>query len=165
MDLTPDQVRTFVGPKADYYLERWQSLHGERGLRMLGFNWPAFFGTLSWLLYRRMYRWFWIVFVVWVGWGILGTSLVVSLLPRSRGLALLVAIVLRATPIIFGVTCGVYGNYWYYLHTRHQIRQLTPAGRTDLGTVARIGGTNLWVAVVFAVVLYVMVTWTESRLR
>jgi hypothetical protein len=45
---------------ADYYLARWGRIAPD-GSRASGFNAAAFFLTLFWLLFRRMYRAFWIV--------------------------------------------------------------------------------------------------------
>jgi uncharacterized protein DUF2628 len=167
MDLTQDQVRAFVGPNADYYFERWHRVQPEAGSRALGFNWPAFFLTISWLLYRRMYRWFWIAIAVWLGYAIIGgLALVVALHNGARGTALVLNVVLFGilpwfVPVIF----GIYGSYWYYLHARRQISQLTPAGQADLAAVGRMGGTNLWAAVTSAVVIGFLAIWAKSQDR
>ena len=162
MDLTPDQVRAFVGPKADYYLERWPPIHDEWGSRALGFNWAACFLNLSWLLYRRMYRCFWIAGAVWIGsLLLLMLASVAALLIKANGLILLLAIGLMVMPIVFAVTFGVFGNYWYYLHARRQVSRLTTDGPADLEAVGRIGGTNLRGAMVFSVVCAILGIWGE----
>lgn len=164
MDLTQDQVRAFVGPNPDYYLERWHRVQPE-GSRALGWNWPAFFLTISWLLYRRMYRWFWIAIAVWLGYAIIvGLAIVVALQQGARGTALVFDVVLFGilpwfVPVIF----GIYGSYWYYLHARRQINQLTPAGQADLAAVGCMGGTNLWAAVASAVILGFLAIWAQSQ--
>ena len=61
MELPPEAARALIGPRAEYYLKRWELLAEGRG-PTLGFNWAAFFGSGLWLLYRRMYRAFWLWF-------------------------------------------------------------------------------------------------------
>jgi hypothetical protein len=167
MELTQDQVRAFAGPNADYYVERWHRVQPEAGSRTLGWNWPAFFLTISWLLYRRMYRWFWIAIAVWLGYTTVGgLAWIVALQSGARGTARVLEIVLFGilpwfVPVIF----GIYGNYCYYLHARRQINQLTPAGQTDLAAVGRMGGTNLWAAVTSAVVIGFLAIWAQSQDR
>jgi hypothetical protein len=162
LEPTPDQVQAFVGPQADYYLERWHRLR--LGSSALGFNWAAFFLTLTWLLYRRMYRFFWVGVAVWVGAVVLVTvAVVISVLAKLPILILLTMGGLSfAVSIGVPVTYGRYGTYWYYLHLQRQLSQLTPAGQADLAAVSRMGGTNLWGAVVFGVILSAISIWAKS---
>jgi len=57
-DLTREEVRAFVGKNHGYYWRNWQRATGS-GLRA-GFSWPAFFLSFAWMLYRKMYREFFI---------------------------------------------------------------------------------------------------------
>lgn len=162
MDLTHDQVRAFVGPEADYYLDRWHRIRDEWGSRALGFNWAAFFLTLSWLLYRRMYRGFWIAIAVWVASFILVLlAMVLAALYKMPILVTLLGLGLGVTSLAVPVLFGIYGTYWYYLHARRQISQLTAAGQVDPATIGNMGGTNLSAAVVSAVVIGFMAIWAE----
>ena len=50
-----------VGKKWDYYRPRFERFaHGG----WLDWNWAAFFGTLAWLRYRKLYGWSWLYFFV-----------------------------------------------------------------------------------------------------
>ena len=50
-----------VGKRAERYLPRFRRFaKGE----VFSWNWAAFFGTLAWLRYRRLYRWSWLYFFV-----------------------------------------------------------------------------------------------------
>lgn len=163
MQLTQDQVRAFVGPNADYYLKRWHSIHDESGWRALGFNWGACFLALSWLIYRRMYRAFWIVSGLWFSAIVLGAlAFGVAVYSRSMLLLAVLGLAFMLLPFAIPITFGIYGTHWYYLHTRQQLSQLTPAGQQDLQVIGRIGGTNLTGAVVVGIILTFIAIWTRS---
>jgi hypothetical protein len=59
---------TAIGPRQDYYLPRFRRFAGGR---WISWNWAAFFATLVWLRYRKLYGWSWlyafvsIPFLVW----------------------------------------------------------------------------------------------------
>jgi hypothetical protein len=162
VQLTQDQVRAFVGPNANYYVERWHPIHELWGSRALGFNWAAFFLALSWMLYRRMYRTFWIALGVWVGSVMLLTvACTAAILTHAVVLGVLLFGVVVVLPIVFQVIIGVYGTYWYYLHAQNQVSRLTPAAQTDSEALGRMGGTRLWGAVVFSVLGGLVVMWAR----
>jgi uncharacterized protein DUF2628 len=164
MELTQDQVRAFAGPNADYYIERWHRVRPEGGSQGLGFNWPAFFFTVSWLLYRRMYRWFGITLAVWLGSGVVVVIVLAAAIQiQAWPLAFAMTLLLLILPFFFQVMFGIYGSYWYYLHAQRQISRLTPAGQADLAAVGRMGGTDLRAAVASAVVLGFIAIWAESQ--
>ena len=71
MQQPEEDVRAFVGPNADYYLQAWAAVDPNVGLQALRWNWPAFFLNVFWLLYRRMYKYFWITFAAFLGIGLL----------------------------------------------------------------------------------------------
>ena len=50
-----------VGKRAERYLPRFRRF--ARG-EWISWNWAAFFGTLAWLRYRRLYLWSWLYFFV-----------------------------------------------------------------------------------------------------
>ena len=51
-----------IGKRADRYLARFRRFASRS--EWLSWNWAAFFGTLAWLRYRRLYRWSWLYFFV-----------------------------------------------------------------------------------------------------
>jgi uncharacterized protein DUF2628 len=162
MELTPGQVRAFVGPNADYYLERWERMDQQES-RALGFNWPAFFGTLGWLVYRRMYLWFWNIVAGLIGCFVVGI-IIIGFAYRYRipVLGALVSIALGLMPLVFWVVFGIYGTYWYYLHAQRQLGRLTTGGQSDVEAIARAGGTDGWAAVLVAAVFGAMAIWARS---
>lgn len=160
MDLTQDQLRAFVGPRAEYYLRSWDRSDVRAASRLRRFNWAAFCLTLVWLLYRRMYRRFLVVLVVLVGWDMVVEIVLRAALAKSKEtfieLFMRLAVVERFVPIVFCVILGIFGTHWYYLHARHQITVLTTAGQGDLATITRAGGNNRGMAVLAAVAFLLM---------
>jgi hypothetical protein len=151
MDLLPDQARAFVGPEADYYVARWERI-AEQGSRALGFNWAAFFLHVFWLLYRRMYSWFWMTLAVIVGLIVIQSIAVDAVLRNAPSLAPLMVIVVFAAPVFFWVIFGTLGTYWYYLHARRRVRRITAGSEPDLEAIGRAGGTNWWAPVLAAII-------------
>jgi len=100
------RLRAAVGPKADWYLERWRRM--ATGGTWLSWNWPAFLATFFWFAYRRM----WLPLAVAVGLFLLA-DFTVSRDPglRPLGWLFLFAIALAA---------GGAGNALY----RRQVKRL-----------------------------------------
>jgi hypothetical protein len=139
---TPEQLRTFVGPRADYYLRRWQRLAQEPD-KPLGFNWAAFWLGLFWLLYRKMYGVFWITVGV-----VTGITVLESLVSRGDPPKMLDSIIALATATFL----GTFGTHLYYIHARRRIASLTADGRVDSQYLAGAGGVS-WVGVSIFVAL------------
>ncbi len=53
MSDSESKYATVIGKRAEYYLPKFQSYDGAGSL--LSWNWPAFFVTSGWFLYRKMY--------------------------------------------------------------------------------------------------------------
>lgn len=159
MEVTPEQARDFVGPRADYYLERWARIAPGQS-RVLGFNWPAFFVPAFWLLYRRMYRAFWIFAALLVA-SIVLEELALTAMEVAE-VPLLDAIVTIAIAAAF----GKFGTYWYYLHARRRVRRLEAAGILSPEALRRDGGTS-WLAAIVGVVVVVglllLGLWAQSQ--
>jgi hypothetical protein len=151
MHLSRDQARAFVGPEADYYVARWERVD-EQGSYALGFNWTAFFLHVFWLLYRRMYRRFWLALAAIAGLLVIQSIAVAAVLRDAPSLAPLMVIVVFATPVVFWVIFGTLGTYWYYLHARRRIRRITTGSEPDLEAIGRAGGTNWWAPVLAAII-------------
>jgi len=130
-DLPLDQARAFLGSRADYYLPRWR--RASAGSRALGFNLAAAVFTLHWLLYRRMYRAFWIA----TG-AIFAVLLVEQLVLDVAGIADPPRAVSRITVFVMFIAFGRFGTYWYYRHARRQIRGVVRGDGEDLTRIARL---------------------------
>jgi hypothetical protein len=142
-------ARTLVGPRADYYVSRWQEI--DHGRRALGFHWPAFFAFPLWMLYRRMHRAFWL----FVGTVLLSVVLEDTVL-GAFGIEEMPRVVDHAITAVFATTAATFASYWYYLDLRRRYRALASAGTPDETSLSRIGGVS-WVAVGVGVAAIVLV--------
>jgi hypothetical protein len=149
-DLAEKEFSAFVGPKADYYLERWRFAVDSPEVAT-GFNWAAFFLSGLWLPYRKMYRIAGIFFgvillesvleeVVWVG--IFGKPEAPAAFGRLFGLAT-------------SIVCGWLANEWYLSSARKAISEVRSQGLSEeahLEALAKRGGTNLAASLGFLVI-------------
>ena len=91
--------RKFIGPRADYYLERFRLFReGERERFAPTWHWPAFGVGWLWYLYRKMYLH-------------AGVFLFGGLLPMVLGAGLVGV-------VIWNVFAAVAANYLYYMHIK-----------------------------------------------
>jgi Protein of unknown function (DUF2628) len=118
-NLTEQEIRTFVGPKADYYLKKWRlALEGSGSAT--GFNWAAFFLSGMWLAYRRMYRFAAIFFGIFLLEGLIETVVYVGILGRPEapmGFG-------RVLGFVASLVCGALANQWYFSHARETISEV-----------------------------------------
>ena len=134
-----EDVRAFVGPNADYYLQAWSAVDPNVGLQALRWNWPAFFLNVFWLLYRRMYKYFWITFAAFLGIGAV-EGLVESMLGLPPGPRWFDLVINLAVAGFF----GVFGTWLYYRHATWTIAR-TKANHTSPEAIANAGGVRwLW---------------------
>lgn len=130
-----EDLRAFIGPKADYYLQSWSTIDPDGGLQPSEWNWAAFFLNMTWLLYLRMYRYFWICFG---GLFLIGV-LQIMLYLRGGAVTPWLGTMLN---IGFYVGLGVYGNWMYYRHANRTISQLK-ADHAGPDAIAEAGGVSL----------------------
>lgn len=139
-----DELRVFVGGKANYYLQKWAPRLQDPQAEV-GMNWAAFFLTAMWMCYRKMYR------VAFIFYGV--TTLVVVaqyvVFVTVMGLPAIPAGVGLIGNVAAAVICGLYGNAWYLAHAERLIAEARAQGSDEhyLGHVlARRGGTSLLAA-------------------
>jgi hypothetical protein len=157
-DLTREEVEAFVGNKHSYYWRRWRRAVG--GRVRAGFNWAAFFFNFVWLLYRKMYREFFILVAAVFGVGVLH-GLVQSLTGRNLD------VVDKLTNIVVGVAIGMYGNSLYLRRARREIgkartQELDPERRAAL--LRARGGTS-WIALLLGIALLGGLTVLSANVR
>lgn len=135
------ELRTFVGKRADYYLNEWRPALDEQS-SATGFNVAGMFLSGLWLPYRKMY----LVTLIFYGALVAETALeelvYVGVLGRSEppaGLRLLVG-------LVAGFVCGLFGNSWYLAHARKKIASLRSnslEGNAYFEALGKVGGTSL----------------------
>jgi hypothetical protein len=131
--LTAEELTAYIGPKAERYRRRFERFT-RTGATRFEFSWnnPAAFLGLWWYLYRKMYGWALVDFVLSI---LLGWTLFV--------------------PILWGVARSVTADYLYFRQADRKIREARPissaidapaANALHLARLAAEGGVNAWVA-------------------
>ena len=128
---TQKDLAVFIGKNAEKYLPKFRSFTaGGRDSFRVTWNWPAFFFSFWWMLYRKMYLW--------------------ALLALFLGCVPFLGLVLM---VVFGIS----GNYLYFLHAKKRVAEVRSAPGTEVeraAALARAGGVNN-VAVVLAPLLLI----------
>jgi len=131
--LAAEELTAYIGPRSERYRPRFERFT-RTGVPRFEFSWnnPAAFAGLWWYLYRKMYGWALVDFVLSV---LLGWTLFV--------------------PILWGVARAVTGDYLYFRQADRRIREARPissavdapaANAAHLVRLAAEGGVNAWVA-------------------
>ena len=111
------QLRTAIGPRADYYLARFEKFEQASDRWVASWNWPAFFCSSAWFAYRRMY----------------GYSLANMLLAILA--ALLIALQVGPLLVVAGYLAAAFGivptyaNRLYYLHLKRLVTFSSAGGK------------------------------------
>ncbi|MBZ0095853.1 MAG: DnaJ domain-containing protein [Sulfuricella sp.] len=123
-----------------YYLAKFDQFDQQAPGLKASWNWPAFFCTAAWALYRKMYGWF---------FAILGVSVILNVTEDAG------APVSRFVTLAAMAAFGVYANSLYHGKVKEEIAaaQLTVRDEPKLLAYLRQkGGVHLWVIWVFGLV-------------
>ena len=131
--LSAEELTAYIGPRAERYRPRFERFTRTGTTRFeFSWNWPASLAGMWWYLYRKMYGWALVDFVLGV---LLGWTLFV--------------------PILWGVARAVTADYLYFRQADRRIREARPissavdapaANPAHLVRLAAEGGVNAWVA-------------------
>lgn len=139
-EITDQELSAVVGSRADYYLRKWSLIDPEKPLVKGTWNWPAFFFTIFWFLYRKMYLYAIVLVIVDL----------VAVLLSYRG---------SVMGIIVSVLSGRMANGLYFMFAKNRIRKIKsthPNREKQLSTIASQGGTSVpsWIigAIVYVAV-------------
>jgi len=133
--ITEQEIRAFVGRRADYYVGQWTS-------ETMGMNWGAFLFSGLWLLYRKMYALAAVLFGFILVESMIEEVVFVGILNQQGPPEFLTPIVALAIAIV----CGSYGSLWYSKHTNSKIRNVRTQGLADqayFAALSRRGGTSI----------------------
>ena len=127
------EFNNFIGKNADKYLTKFKKFNSNGTDSFSAtWHWPAFFVPFFWLLYRKLYLWALLVFVV-------------SLIPYVYFIAM----------IVFGIT----GNHIYYKRARKKLLEikLDPSSSEIQKAVyiAHQGGVNSAIVIVALILMVV----------
>jgi hypothetical protein len=133
--ITEQEYGSFIGNNADKYLTKFRKFNID-GIDSFSptWHWPAFFVPCFWMLYRKLYLWALLVFVL-------------SIIPFVNFILM----------IVFGIT----GNYIYYKHTKKKLLEinLIPSS-SDVQravNIAHQGGVNNVVVILGPILLIAVV--------
>lgn len=134
-------LAAYVGPKnAEYYAAVFERFEKQGGT--VSWNWPAFFISSTWFLYRKM----WLnSFLYWIVLPIVVTVVSLSVASLSDG-GLDPSIVYYAlnVPITF-ILVPIFANRLYYRHAQKKVEKVaasTGSPEEQSAELARIGGTS-----------------------
>jgi len=150
-----DMLAAYVGDKeAAYYAAQFDRFKG--GGSPLSWNWPAFFISSWWLLYRKMWLLallYWIVIPVVLG--VMAAAVAVSMGEMASTL-----IYYGLYALIGFVALPVFANRLYYGHALAKVNKVaarTTSPEQQAAELARIGGTSSIVLVILPILLVMMV--------
>jgi hypothetical protein len=149
-DFDEDAWRAAIGPRnTDYYLTRFAARHA--GAEAARWHWPAFFVTFYWLLYRKLWGWAVLYFVLPYA-----VALVLGLLAALAGQAgaALAGGLWIASIIGLFVVPPLIANPLYYARCKKLIERQRSVARSREHLLAQVearGGTSVAVAIVLGV--------------
>lgn len=146
-----DLLAAYVGPKnADYYSRQFDRFKNRNG--SVSWNWPVFFVTSVWLLYRKM----WLnAFFYWLVLPVVLTVLTV-MIARFGGQAFSGLFYYGTYLSIAFLLMPMFANRLYYRHAQNKVNKvatITSSAEQQSAELARIGGTSNVVLVVVPFIL------------
>lgn len=141
--ISADEIHAFAGNNSHYYVRNFAkfTVTGAESFT-LTWNWPAFFFTFFWMLYRKMYIQAVITFVLFC---------------------------LPGLNLLLHIGTGAVGNYLYYKHAKDKIIEIralqSPQNLGD--ALQQAGGVHAWVipvAIVLGIILWVMMACVVAAL-
>jgi len=128
LTVTEDELAAFIGANAQKYLLKFRKFSVNGFDRFSAtWHWPAFLVGFWWLLYRKMYLWAFVYFIL-------------LMIPYAN--------------VVAWISLPILGNYLYYKYAKRKIlsvKTLQPSGDI-FKTLLEIGGINKWVPVVGIIV-------------
>jgi hypothetical protein len=140
--MTDPEVRAAIGPRADYYLDKWRE--AGRG----GFNWAAFCMSGLWLPYRKMYAAAGILFAVVIAETLLEEAIFVY----GLGMPEVPRAVDRLGSLVVCLVCGRFGNRWYLQHVAASVQRARTIALDEPSRIlylSKRGGTSMLAAIAF----------------
>ncbi len=138
-------VEIFVGTKYPYYNRKWKKSKGNKP----SWNFAAFFLSMFWMGYRKMYMPVILMLTLFFV-----TDLVIYFLNDRQLTDSMVNATDSSITAGISIMLGLYGNYFYYIHTRKKINAIESEGLPDeqRKTKLRNQGQTSWLGVLFVVI-------------
>lgn len=157
---TTDQeefYKAVIGPKnQDYYLRRFQQFD-QAGKSGVTWHWPAFFITFYWLLYRKMWLYALLIFLIPIVVGVfIG---VLEAIYKDSG-TLIIGLGYLAFWFAFVFLPPMYANALYYRQCKKKIAEVQASSsdvQRQLGELAGRGGTSNAALIVILILVFISV--------
>ena len=149
-------IEAFVGKNAAYYQKKWCAFQEKPGVSA-SFNFAAFFGTIIWLGYRKLYT-----PMVWVTVAyIADAGLFLYAEEKQIVSADTLTIWTLITGLLIPAVVGLFGNYWYWKKFSRIAIAAAAEGDEELqlNHLRAKGGTNAIAVTVVVIVLVAPVVW------
>ena len=142
-DNSSTQLKAAIGEKnTDYYLTKFEEFDKQGSGLKASWNWPAFFCSGVWALYRKMYVWF------FAFWGIVTISNMIEKSGYSGPGTLIFLVPFIAFPI--------FANSLYHGSLKNKIAKAKSSINNEAMLIEYLrhkGGVHQWVAWVFGLIL------------
>jgi cell division septation protein DedD len=116
--VTAELYRAAIGPRGqDYYLRHFTRFDAN-GKTAASWHWPAYWSTLNWLIYRKMWGWALAYAAALVGMALVIFGVGKLLLNYSDTTGLLLFLAFLAAAFVLP---GLYANAWYYSYCNEKI--------------------------------------------
>jgi hypothetical protein len=116
--VTAELYRAAIGPRGqDYYLRQFARFDAN-GRTGASWHWPAYWATLNWLIYRRMWGWALAYVASLLGLALLvfGVGKLIFSYSDTVGLVMFLALMTAAF-----ILPGLYANAWFYTYCNEKI--------------------------------------------
>jgi hypothetical protein len=152
--LRSGDVEAFVGRNAEVYRAKWTKIaekaRASGSAWQVTWHWPAFFAGVFWMVYRRMYGYAGLLFLLIAAW------VVVDLATGANS---------SAASIGLQVVVGMFANALYLRRFQDALGEAgRAAGPAERETILRSAGGTSPGAVVVAIVAYVVLVFAAAAL-
>lgn len=132
-DYTEDYYRAYFGQNADYYMRKLEQYQNGRKFM---FNLGAFFFSMLWMLYRKLY----IPALIYLGIVTLQGFLLQYLAKNNQITEQTTLYIDRGMAVIWSIIIGFIGNYLYLKQAQ---RKVSKAKRSDMGAQEAVNQLSL----------------------
>lgn len=116
--VTAELYRAAIGPRGqDYYLRHFAKFDAD-GKTSASWHWPAYWTTLNWLVYRKMWGWALAYLSALLGLALLIFGIGKLLLDYSDATGLVMFLLFLTAAFVLP---GLYANAWYYNYCSEKI--------------------------------------------
>ncbi len=144
--------------RSEGYTKAWKpAIHGYG--KIGGFNFAAFFFSVIWLAYRKMYRYAIKCYAILIAASFIQTVVFQGFLNVKPP-----TWITNLIGLVIAIICGINGNRWYFTYASREISKIRSQNLPDgeaLIRIAKKGGTDFWLAlglfIIYLIVAFIIV--------